>query len=195
MAYCPPARYRPAPPATLAACTPVRPRIRYRWACAFPTCCSASATASPFACEQERADLPPGGVVHLALRTVLQRYIDLGFAATLINGGGRLAIATGTYIPADRPAGQPLLSPRHPLRWRLRCAAPASGARLGLVYWFSSRIGTVLEGLVQWTSLIPNRETRLHRACRRRDTGPASSTQRPPGPRWQKSQLPLWRRL
>ena len=108
--------------------------------------------------EQERADLPSWGVVHLALRTVLNRYIDLGCAATLINGGAGLAIATGTYITPQTGLLASLSYRRGILFDGDSDARHQLGARLGLVYWFSSRIGTVLEGLVQWTSLIPNRE-------------------------------------
>ena len=122
--------------------------------------------------EQERADLPPGAsFIWLCARCSSATSI-LASRRRLINGGAGPAIATGTYItPQTGLLASPPIAAAS-LRWRLRCAAPAwRAAGPGVLVLVANRHGAGGPRAVDESHPEPG--ARLHRACWRRDLGPA----------------------
>lgn len=103
-----------------------------------------------------RADLPSWGITALNLRTVLERCIDLTWAAWLLTEGAGVSGDVGYYASAKLGfiAGAYYRYGR--LYFDDSERRHDTGGGLGVSYWFSNRLGASLYGSAHWISSRPS---------------------------------------
>lgn len=102
--------------------------------------------------DQRRVDLPSWGTAELGVRTVLERQVDLTFAAWLMTRGAGVSADIGHYVSPRLGLLAGLYYRYGVLFLEDREPRHDTGGSLGLVYWFTGRVGTVLYGSAHWTS-------------------------------------------